>query len=282
MSISSLREHGQPEVIRFGQADWTGFANVKGGSKGGGGTGDGGTTGYIALPYTAGMEDAGGTDHYNIRIEFKGTWEAQYYEAFTKAADFLCRLIQDGLPDVSVWSRNTVTRVDDITISAELKFIDGQGGVLGQAGPTALRTSNYLPATASMQFDIADAATYFGKGLWDDIILHEMMHSLGFGSIWSKLGLVSNNYLYLGANANSVVDAYDFLPVESSGGSGTAGSHWSETALTSELMTGYINGTNRLNAISIASLADLGYGLADDAMTLTSSSIDLYHPWWTA
>jgi hypothetical protein len=52
----------------------------------------------------------------------------------------------------------------------------------------------------------------------------------------------------------------DHIPVEDNGGSGTAGSHWDEEALTNELMTGYINTNgNYLSKFSVMSLADLGY-----------------------
>ena len=37
-------------------------------------------------------------------------------------------------------------------------LLDLIGAHLGQAGPTSVRTAGYLPATASMQFDSADAA----------------------------------------------------------------------------------------------------------------------------
>ena len=36
-----------------------------------------------------------------------------------------------------------------------------------------------------MQFDSADAVNYLNNGLWDDIITHEMMHVLGFGTLWN-------------------------------------------------------------------------------------------------
>ncbi len=32
-----------------------------------------------------------------------------------------------------------------------------------------------------MQFDLADAAYYNSVGLFDDIVLHEMLHTVGLG-----------------------------------------------------------------------------------------------------
>src|SRR6185503_5729374 len=50
------------------------------------------------------------------------------------------------------------------------------------------------------------------------------------------------------------------VPVENSGGAGTADSHWRETTFGSELMTGYVNlGGMPLSAITVGSLSDLGY-----------------------
>jgi hypothetical protein len=128
-----------------------------------------------------------------------------------------------------------------------VKTIDGVGGILGQAGPSHVWTANDLTADGSMQFDVADAQTYLGLGLWDDIVTHEMMHVLGVGSLWNygdHVGLVSGGQ-YTGTFALTAYeethDGATFIPVEQDGGSGTAGSHWDEETLGNELMTGYIN-----------------------------------------
>ena len=126
--------------------------------------------------------------------------------------------------------------IDDIRIDAELTNIDGVGGILGQAGPTAIRTSDNLPATAVMEFDIADADAFNATGLWQDIVFHEMLHSVGFGSIWGFQDLLdgagTENPLFTGAAATFTYerdfDAIDVLgvPVEQDGGPGTRDSHW--------------------------------------------------------
>lgn len=155
---------------------------ARGGSGGGGG---------MLTTYTSG---AAGT--YNITINFKGTWTASAQSIFTAAADRLSAIVIEDLPNVLV--RGTV--VDDIAISAELKAIDGVGGILGQAGPTAIRTGSYLPATATMQFDSADAQTYQSAGFFDEIVTHEVLHSIGFGTIWGYLNLTSG-MSFIGPNA---------------------------------------------------------------------------------
>ena len=229
-----------------------------GGGNGGGGGGGGGTTSFA--PYTSGPSSA--SAGYNITIEFKGSWTTQYYEIFKAAADKLTSLIVGEIPNVTVYGgKGGPKTVDDILISAELGAIDGAGSILGQAGPTAVRTASSLPATATMKFDIADVDA-MGPILFADVVLHEMAHSLGFGSIWDRLGLVTNG-LFTGEYA--VAEFLDMggsgsgIPVEQDYGAGTAGSHWDEETFVNELMTGFIDNENYFTEMSAASFADLGY-----------------------
>jgi hypothetical protein len=245
-------------------------ASAKGGGTGGGG--GGGTTTTFA-PYTSGPATA--SAGYNITIEFKGSWTQAYYDVFKAAADRLTTLIIGDLQDVTVYgAKGGPKTVDDIVISAELGAIDGLYGILGQAGPTALRTSNSLPATAQMKFDIADVDA-MGLATFADVVLHEMAHSLGVGSIWDRLGLVTNG-LFTGPRAVAEYHAMGGtqagIPVEQDGGSGTAGSHWDEEIFGNELMTGYINeGENYFTAMSAASFGDLGYTIRADYASLSDA-----------
>ena len=205
---------------------------------------------------------------YNITIEFRGEFTQALRDVFVQAADRIARLIVGDVPDVEANVGGVTRVVDDIYISAEMNALDGLGGVLGLGGPTAVRGDTYLPVTAVMQFDTADALNYLGRGMFDEIVTHEMLHSLGFGTVWSYIGL-TNPTGYIGAQALQEYNALliaahrateGFVPVESEGGEGTAGAHWSETLFGNELMTGFINaGANPLSRMSVASLADLGY-----------------------
>jgi hypothetical protein len=243
----------------------TDVAAARGGGGGsGGGGGGGGTTSFA--PYTSGPADA--SAGFNITIEFKGTWTQDLYNIFVQSADRLTDLIVGELPNVTVYGGKGGPRtIDDILITAELGNIDGLNGILGQAGPTAVRSTGSLPATATMKFDIVDVNA-MGLDVFSDVVLHEMSHSLGFGSIWDRLGLVTNG-LFTGDNA---VDEYLLMggsgsgvPVEQDGGAGTAGSHWDEETFGNELMTGYINdGENYFTAMSAAAFEDLGYVIRSD------------------
>ena len=249
-------------------------AAAKGGGGGHGGGGGGGGTSFPS--YISGVAD--GKAGFDIQIDFIGTsWTQELHDVFVSAADRLTSLITGDLPDVSVRTKGGIKTVDDITITAELGQIDGLYGVLGQAGPTSVRTGSSLPATAQMQFDIVDVND-MGVSVFSEVVLHEMSHSLGFGSIWDRLGLASNGH-FTGANANAEyakMGGSGGIPIEQDGGSGTAGSHWDEETFGNELMTGYINdGPNYFTAMSAASFRDLGYVITPNYATWADTGYHL-------
>ena len=157
-----------------------------------------------------------------------------------------------------------------VLIDASTSQIDGAGGVLGRAGPTHLRSTSKLPAMGIMDFDFGDLQRLKEKGELEDVILHEMFHVLGFGTLWRLFGLMTepapNDPQYTGPNAvseyrllNGIPDT-PTIPVANTGGPGTAYGHWRETTFGTELNTGFLNGPHRpLSRMSIAALGDLGY-----------------------
>lgn len=230
---------------------------------------------------------SGATGAYNVTLQFQGSWTIALQDVFITAANRISATIVGDLKNVKVGTQ----QIDDIVISAELKAIDGAGGILGQAGPTALRVGSFLPATAMMRFDSADAAAYHALGLFDEIVTHEMMHAVGIGSIWANKALLSGAG-FIGPNATAeyakLVDAYaashagsttlangtkltkGAVPIETAGGAGTARVHWSEAVFDSELMTGWLDTAkpgsamvaDPMSALTTASLKDLGYVVA--------------------
>lgn len=248
-----------------------------GGGKPGGGSGGGGT---VTDTYLSGSPTVADASEYNVQVNFLGdNWTDALKGDFKAAADYLSSQITGDLPDIYSLSLFGGW-VDDIVISASLVNIDGTGNVLGQAGPTYIRTSGSLPVAGTMQFDIADAAHFDDLGLWDDIVQHEMLHTLGFGSLWDQFGLVDTyidthgtrklsddtvDYRFHGATAMALADTSLYataslgIPVETDGGSGTAGSHWDEATFGNELMTGWINTNNYIAPMTIGSLQDMGY-----------------------
>jgi len=157
--------------------------------------------------------------------------------------------------------------IDDIVIEVVIAPIDGPGQVLGQAGPRFTRTSDGLTVTGLMFFDVDDLDFLDELDLFEDVIVHEMGHVLGVGTLWRGKGLIGgpdSNPYFTGKKANVFWNAEggEFeLPIENAGGPGTALGHWRESLLRNELMTGFINlGENPLSRITAGSLRDLGYG----------------------
>jgi hypothetical protein len=172
--------------------------------------------------------------------------------------------------------------VDDVLILIEVDSIDGPGSILGQAGPCFVRTVGRLTVAGIMTFDSADAGGLISAGDFDEVVLHEMGHVLGVGSLWDETAVqcLQNPANGVGPTEDtyySCVDgraAFDSIggtaysggnkvPVENTGGPGTRNSHWRESVLTNELMTGYLDGggSNPLSILTVASLGDLGYGV---------------------
>lgn len=176
-----------------------------------------------------------------------------------------------GLPPIA-------SIVDDIIIEVALLPIDGPGGpagnILGSAGPRYVRYVDGLPLSGVMYFDTYDLAFLDGLGLFDEVIVHEMGHVLGVGTLWNlnipniftrtlRLGTVAD-YYFAGKYGNihwADAGGTGNLPIENTGGAGTRGGHWRESVLRNELMTGYLNlGVNPLSRITAGSMRDLGYG----------------------
>jgi hypothetical protein len=178
--------------------------------------------------------------------------------------------------------------IDDLLIFARLETIDGQGGVLGQAGPCLIRDEVEgdvnLTILGLMRFDVADLDNLEASGRLNEVILHEMGHLIGIGTLWEEFGLLvgrgtsdpfftgpSAGGAFLSATAAGTTFSGSPVPVENQGGLGTRDSHWRESILGNELMTGFLNnGVNPLSAFTIASLRDMGYVVNDavaDAFT---------------
>ena len=166
------------------------------------------------------------------------------------------------------------TVVDDIVIEVALTYIDGPGAngrnVLGSAGPRYLRTVDRLPVSGVMYFDTYDLGLMEERGIFDEVIEHEMGHVLGVGTLWNYFRSLrqgtASDYAFVGKFANTqwlAEGGTGLLPIANVGAAGSIGSHWRESVLNNELMTPSIGGgVNPLSRITAASMRDLGYGVA--------------------
>lgn len=222
--------------------------------------------------WTVDLETQTVSSEYNIDIQILGGLTPSQQDAFDIAASRWSSIITGDVPDANLQGE----LIDDIKIEARGATIDGEGGVLGQAGPTWVRIGSFLPIAGVMTFDRDDLQKLEDDGLLLSVILHEMGHVIGSGTIWNRLGLLqgagSTNPTFSGSNAMQEfgnllgTGSPTAVPVANKGGPGTKDSHWREAVFGNELMSGFINqGVNPISRLTIASLADLGYQVNLDA-----------------
>jgi hypothetical protein len=185
--------------------------------------------------------------------------------------------------------------VDGVVIYADLKLIDGVGRVLGATGLCVIRDNGFLPVEGLMQFDTADLTSLETSGQLIPVITHEMGHALGYGTLWDisipglgsihlREGVPGSDPTFNGPAARAafygaVAPGTSFtgtpVPIENTGGGGTAFVHWREATFTNELMTGFLNaGFNPLSAMTVQQFRDLGYVVNDasaDAYTFAAA-----------
>ena len=226
---------------------------------------------------------------FNIGLRYLSTATPTQRQAFSNARLRWQNMITTDLEDVPLQSAAedcgegspaVNQTIDDVLILVRLVPLDGPGGILGGAGPCFIRDpGDPLTVMGVMQFDTDDLQTLEDDGFLGDVILHEMGHVLGIGTLWEFQGLLADPSLpsnpgadphFTGAQAIGAFDnaggvayvAGAKVPVENTGGAGTADAHWRESVLDNELMTGFIGaGQNPLSRITVASLADQGYAV---------------------
>jgi hypothetical protein len=231
-----------------------------------------------------------------IEVDFSGGGLTPTQQAyFSVAADYWESLIVDYIGGFNPLLGSNIDDGDGrIEIFASGADLGGVGGVLGQAGPTFFAGfvgGSYLYTSRGlMQFDTHDLPGMESNKTLLSVIMHEMAHVLGFGTLWDPLSdytiagfqdVYSHGAkAYTGPNALNEWKtefsqaAATFVPVEADGGPGTADGHWNEIAggagltgitdtlgrdMRDELMTGWLNAPSFLSRMSVAQFADIGY-----------------------
>ena len=245
---------------------------------------------------------------FNIEIVPVGTRSSSVESAFRAAVARWERVISGDTDAVYIPFLRTVDDlfdngstdkifgvIDDLRIYARVASIDGVGGTLARAGPAFVRISSDLPAVSLITLDLDDIGRFTTTDL-RDVVLHEIAHTLGFGTRWDDLGLLANPSIdedgetispvpdthFTGSEAIAAFDAAggtsytgEKVPVENTGGPGTADAHWRNSVFGfRELMNGYTSLGSRtadaMSLVTIQSMADLGYEVdVDEADTYT-------------
>jgi hypothetical protein len=173
--------------------------------------------------------------------------------------------------------------VDDVLIYVKIVADDGPGGTLASAGPCYMRQIGGIPVIGRIEFDEADLQVLENNNQMFPVILHEMAHVLGIGTLWNSKDLLRNPSLdgednlipnqdthFLGERAIIAFDANGGevyggakVPVENESGAGSGDAHWRESVMTVELMTPRLNSAlaSTLSSITVASLFDIGYSV---------------------
>jgi hypothetical protein len=198
---------------------------------------------------------------FDIEVVFTaGSPTPSQAQAFRLAEERWERIITGDLPDdhavLPEWSCGASPEldraIDDLVIYVNLSEIDGPGGILGGAGVCFLHDVGLLPAIGQMTLDGADVDAMESQGLFETVVLHELGHALGFGTLWTPRELLAEPSLeggldphFTGVEALAAFDAiggFSYagakVPVEDQGGAGTADGHWRESVFNTESMTG--------------------------------------------
>ena len=239
---------------------------------------------------------------FNLELVFIDNGTPTQDQAFLEAAAIWSSVIVGDIPDYDLGSEVIPSNacidgmpsiggvIDDVIVYAAIRPNDGEGKTLAQAGPCFVRNGSGLPIVGVMEFDEADLDRLELDGDMREVVLHEMGHVLGLGTIWSRRDLIQDpsttrtsdgctvsdpdaDTHFIGALAIQAFDeaggaAYGGAKVPVANGElgaacASADGHWRESVMQTELMTPFLNSQrmNPLSAITIQSLADLGYAM---------------------
>lgn len=193
-----------------------------------------------------------------------------------------CDPVYDGFADIPR------DNIPGVVVYIYVTSIDGVGGTLGSAGPCLVRNNN-LTALGVMRLDAADVANLQASGNLTKVVLHELFHVLGFGTMWPDAGLIdsstASNARFTGAQGTAACATFNggasecavSVPAHSDDGPGSRYTHWRESIFGNELMTPFLGGGGSpLSATSIRSLADLGYQVSTlraEAFTIVGGAL---------
>jgi Bacterial Ig-like domain (group 1) len=204
------------------------------------------TASVVNTSLTTGFTETG-LSPFAIEFQFLSTPTTAQMAAFTAARERWESLIVGDLTNISSFTAAAGTcgdnspaiqrPVDDVLILVTLTSIDGAGNVLAASSPCFIRSTGKLPVLSLMLLDTDDLDQLQAAGLLQTVIVHEMGHALGYGTIWANLNLLADASLsggidphFTGGQATAAFNAAGGasyvaglkVPVENTGGPGTA------------------------------------------------------------
>jgi hypothetical protein len=247
--------------------------------------------GYVHIEYT------GSRANLDSRVVAKFQEAARHMNSFIRPeAQMPYRTVN---PKICNWQTNIPAgfKTNQLIMVVDAPKIDGVGGTLGSAGPCSQATradgSRYT-INGQMRFDVADVARMINEKRFINLVMHEMGHALGIGTLWPSYKLLQNARWsgntenkknmpkYSGSKANSAWKAYGGkgqLPIEETGGRGTADGHWKDSVLKDELMTGWLTRSGTpMSKVTLGSFEDMGIKVfmnKADAWSLSSRRLSI-------
>lgn len=174
--------------------------------------------------------------------------------------------------DCQDWIPAVAESVNDLLVFVRVASIDGPGRIVARASPCYVNAETKLPIMGFFEVDADDVSRMEDLGTLDDVVLHELGHILGIGTLWNYkrallVGAGTDNPYFTGSSARVAFGSAggalylgEVVPVENAGAQGTRDTHWRASVFGTELMQGYaVPGGMPLSRVTVASLADLGY-----------------------
>jgi len=241
-------------------------------------------TGPAPLPDTSSIPQREAFGTFDIQVNYTG--DAAFLPAFQAAEAFWESQIVGYA--VELVADFLAVNNPQLMIDASVEDIDGAGMTLGRAGATTtveLRDLDgnlvqALPTAGIMEFDSSDIVALSEGGTFEAVIIHEMAHVMGFSDFfWDVVGATDgsgSDTSYTGAIALALYqEEFDpdatFIPLEESGGEGTAFAHWDEELFgdfsaqnggasnNPEIMTGFLDANPYLSLTTLGAFDDIGY-----------------------
>ncbi len=227
---------------------------------------------------------------FNIRMVISPNISVNHYAGIYRAVTRWQKIINGSLPAPETVSRKRLLEkcnihinetemvIDDIVIFIRTKEIDGPWGTVGSASWCVLDNNN-MPRVGFIIIDSDDIDRYARLRLMEALMVHEIGHSLGIGTIWEIKNsqgkyirqwvtpeTKSTPWFFERPNAQLAESELTenplgpFPQVEDVGGDGSARCHWKYEKYPGEVMTqGMHYGKPVVSILTIRSLADLGY-----------------------